>query len=423
MVRRIQTFISERPRSAAPVIGLAALVLLAPGCRKPPDNASAQPGPAPASAPAGASAASSPVQGTWVDVRRETIRQYTPAVGSFRARQMTLLGPQVAGRVQEVLVNVGDVLRAGQELVRLDPTFFEIEVKQRQADLEAATVKVQWTRETLTTLKADVEVARSVLAEAELEYTRMKNLWEKPSGETPSIPKQRFDAALFAYRQAQARLDAAQSRVGEQEARINEMTVGITQAEETVRYAQQRLKETTIRAPYDAVLVRRIVDPGEPVTATPVSHLLEIQEIGTLYLEFSLPQELLARVRTGTAIRFDAEGVDENQGENKAAIDVVFPTLDEATRSFRCRAVIPNPNGILRPGLLARVEAVTGEAADALVVPRQALRETARGWTVLISNDGHPVERPVEVGLVNDQWAEIRAGLSEGDRVLLPSAR
>lgn len=387
------------------------------GCDRNPSRPEAPPSTAPAVA------ASRPVQqpgGHWVTGERRSLTQTTPAVGSFRARQTTLLGSQVAGRVAEVLVDVGDIVRTGQELVRLDPTFFAIEVEQRKADVEAARVKLAGGRETLTTLEAEVQVTRTALAEAELEYSRMKNLWEKPSGEMPSISKQRYDAARFAHEQAQARVDAAQSRVAEQEAKLREHEAGVKQAEEALRYAKERLDEATIHAPYDAIVARRLVDPGEPVTATPVTHLLEVQEVGTLYLEYALPQELLSAVKPGTPVTFDAEGVTEDDVEAQTTISVVHPTLDEATRSFRCRSVIANPRLSFRPGMLARVAVVTGEVQDVLAVPRAALTHSVRGWTARVSNDGHPIERNIEVGAMDENWAEVRSGLSEGDRVLVP---
>lgn len=360
--------------------------------------------------------------GHWVDVSLRPVRQSTLAVGSFRARQTTLLGSQVSGRVEKVLVDVGDAVRIGQELMQLDPTFFAIEVEQREADAKAAEVKLAGGRETLKAIEAEVQVAQTAVAEAELEHTRMKNLWEKPPGETPSIPKQRFDAARFAFEQAQARLQAAQSRVAEQAAKLREYEAGVKQAKEALHYSKERLDETSIRAPYDGIVARRLVDPGEPVTATPVTHLLEVQEVSTLYLEYALPQELLSAVKPGTPVTFDAEGVTEDGDDARATISVVYPTLDEATRSFRCRSVVTNPKLTFRPGMLASVQVVTGESGAALAVPRTALKRSSRGWAVQVSNDGHAVERYIEVGAMDESWAEVRSGLSEGDRVLAPES-
>ncbi|MEW6249987.1 MAG: efflux RND transporter periplasmic adaptor subunit [Planctomycetota bacterium] len=319
-------------------------------------------------------------------VQRQTLRRYVPAVGTFRARQSTRLGPQVSGRVEEVLVNVGDHVKAGQLLVRLDPAFFEIEVNQALAALDAAQQAV-----------ASAEVD---LADAEREKNRQVQLFERGIGSV----KDRDDAL--------ARFERASAKKAEQAARVVE-------AQRRLEYARQRLDETEIRAPYDGAITARLVDPGEPAAATPPTHLVEIQELDALYLEYSLPQELLAVVHSGTPVEFEVEGVTE--GRAATTVAVIYPAVDEATRSFRCRSIVGNLAGTYQPGLLARVRVVAEEVPDALVVPRTALNRTGSGWEALVSNDGHPVPRRVEVGVIGDDLAQIRGGLKEGERVFSAS--
>jgi len=192
----------------------------------------------------------------------------------------------------------------------------------------------------------------------------------------------------------------------------------LRQAEASLQYADQRLRETVIRAPFDGVVSRRFVDPGEPVTSMPVTQLVEVQEVGVLELLFSLPQDLLRSVRPGTEVEFEVEGMKGSGGTGK--IDVVFPAMDESTRSFRCRVLVDNAEGKYRPGLLARVRAVEEEIKDAVVVPRQAVAETAAGWQVWASGGDGPALQPVRVGAVTEEEVEILEGLKAGDRVLFP---
>ena len=319
-----------------------------------------------------------------VPVERATLRQTAPAVGTIRARQVTKLGPQVSGRVSEVLVDVGDQVTRGQVLVRLDPAFFALEVEQNRAAVEAA-------RGALAAAEVTVETARR-------EKERQAGLIASGAGSTKE-----HDDAVSAY-------DRAVADRAEQAGKLAE-------AVKRLEWAQQRLVETEIRAPYDGVITARLVDPGEPATSAPVTHLLEIQEVGTLYLEFALPQELLGSVGVGTGLEFKVEGVPDGAGTGSVA--VVFPAIDEATRSFRCRAVLENPAHKYGPGLLARVRVVTHEVADALVVPRAALTPAAAGWTAQVLEHGRPVARAVTVGRVGDDRAEVLGGLAEGERVVL----
>lgn len=315
--------------------------------------------------------------GSWITVGERSQGPGFPAVGSFRARQATRLGVQVSGRVQQVLVDVGDLVKAGQELLKLDPEFFQIEVTQR---------------------KAELDLARVNLKEAELNQNRMTSLFEKPAGETPSISRKLFDDAQTQYQGASARVRGAEG---------------------ALQFAQKRLDESTVRAPFNAVVTKRMVDPGEPVNSAPITYVLEVQEVEQLDLEFSLPQDMLDRVRKGTALTYDVEGVPNGKG--RATISIIYPSLDEATRSFRCRATIHNTDLKLKPGMLAQVNVLEGQGAGALIVPRKALTQTPEGWQVQVSEGSKTVNRLVKIGVVTDQRAEIQEGLKAGDRVWVPS--
>jgi len=314
--------------------------------------------------------------GKWIKVTRGDMQEYVPAVGSFRARQTTQIGPQVSGRVQEMLVDVGDIVKKDQELVRLDPVFFNIEVAQAQARLDSA---------------------KAAIIDAELNYTRMKNLWEKPAGQgQASISRKLFDDAKLKFDAATAELKLAESGLN---------------------YSRERLKETVIRAPYNAVVSKRLVDIGEPVTSAPTTYLLTIQEVDTLDLEFSLPQAMLSNIEIGTPLKFEVEGIRDGRGSGTIA--TIFPAIDEATRSFRCRAHIVNPNLKFRPGLLAQVQVLKRQARNTLVLPRQAVTQTATGWEVNVCNNGQPTPKNINVGLISDDRVEILNGLQPNDQVFI----
>lgn len=357
------------------------------GCTRQSESAGAEP-PAAAQPAAPERSAADVPEDAWVAVRTDTLRQLVPAVGSLRARQTTRLGAQVSGRVAAVLVDVGDRVVRGQVLVRLDPSFFDIEVQQQEGALKAV-------EGALAAREADVTYWTRELA-------RQEGLFEKGAGS----PKE-LDDARTAHERAVADRNEQQGKLAE--------------AQKRLAYSRERLAETEIRAPYDGVVTARMVDPGNMVSSTPVTELLEVREVDVLYLEFSLPQEHLSSVRTGTPIEFDVEGVtgDPMCGD----VAVIFPAIDEATRSFRCRAVIANKDRRLQPGALARVRVIEKQVADALVVPRSSLAQTTDGWQVFVSNAGRPVPRAVQVGLMTDDAVEVSRGLAAGEFVLASADR
>ncbi len=328
--------------------------------------------------PAKAEAVAPKSEGTWAAATRKPLVGTTSAVGSFKPRQMSKLGTQVTGRVREVHVDVGDRVRKGQELLRLDPVRFELQLAQGEAEYKAA---------------------KSAYEDTKLNYERMKNLWDKPDGTQPTIARKLYDDAKTRYDEAAARFE---------------------KADKALAYTKQELRDTGVYAPYDGVITARYVDPGEPVTSTPVTHVLEIQDSAVLELEFSLPQESIAYVKAGTSIEFDVEGVPGSAG--KANIDVVYPDVDVATRSFRCRVLVDNRDNRYRSGMLVNVRVTEELKKDALVVPRDAVKTSGGKSRVQIRGQSGPEYRPVETGSMTDTEVEIVSGLSDGESVLLPGA-
>jgi RND family efflux transporter MFP subunit len=363
-----------------PVIGAGCLKKTARGAEKQADGA--------ATAEAPALPTPSPVTNAqWVEAKVSALREYAPAVGTLRARQITQLGPLVSGRVAEVTVDFGDRVEEGQVLVRLERTLFEIEMQQQAAGVQAA-------KGSLAAAKADADYWNR-------ELIRQQELFARGVG-------------------SQKELGDTQTRQQAAAAALEAAAGQLAQAEQALAYARQRLAETEIRAPYAGVVSQRYVDPGDMASTAPPTDLLEVRETDVLYLEFSLPQDLLSLVRVGAPVEFTVEGAEE--AAHTARIDVIFPTIDEATRSFRCRATVDNRDQRLMAGSLARVQVVEREIADALVVPREALRPTSAGWEVFVSNDGRPTPRTVKIGLLTAAEAQIVEGLTAGEKVMSPSA-
>lgn len=232
-------------------------------------------------------------------------------IGNILPSSKSLISTQVAGRVENVLVDVGSEVKKGQPIVQLDRRFYQIDLAQKSAALEAANVE---------------------MADAGKNFVRMQKLWDKGNGEAPSISLKRFEEAKTKYEQSAALFK---------------------QAQENFNRAKLNLEETTIKSPYDGIISKRLVDIGEAVPVQPVTNVVEIEALHPLYLEFSVPQVYLANLHKGLPLTFEIDGVEL---KNKTAqIDLFFPSLDETTRSLRCRAVLDNEDFKIRPGSLARV--------------------------------------------------------------------
>ncbi len=233
------------------------------------------------------------------------------AVGTVRPLCKSTLGSVVSGRVDSVFVDVGDVVQKKQPLMQLEQKFFSIAVAEAQAVLRSAHLEYE---------------------DAMRDFERMKKLFEKPSGQSPSISQKRFEDAKMRYEQA---------------------AVSVQKAQEAAHRAQTNLDESTIYAPYDGVITTRLVHPGDPINAAPVTKVLEMMSIENLYVEFSVPQLHMARLKSGTPVVYSIEGIASCI---PATISRIYPDIEEKTRSIKCRVAIKNKDHAIHPGALVHIE-------------------------------------------------------------------
>jgi len=227
------------------------------------------------------------------------------ATGEFVPLVRSELVARVTGRVAKVLVDEGARVAEGQPLLTLETDYLKIDVS-----------------------RAEAEVARTaaVLAEAESDYLRKKELVGRES-----VAQAAFDRSRAAFEGAKASRLAAQAGLD---------------------LAKQRLSDAVLTAPIDGVVLERRTDVGERLSEGTVTFV--VVQTAPLKLRFRVPERYLGAVATGAKVR---ASVDPYPGETfDGTVSVVVPALDPASRTFAVEALFANRDGRLRPGLFARVE-------------------------------------------------------------------
>lgn len=186
-------------------------------------------------------------------------------------------------------------------------------------------------------------------------------------------------------------------------------------AQARVAQIRAQLADRVVRAPFSGVLGLRQVSPGALVTpGTPVATL---DDISRVYVDFPLPEVQLSRVGPGQ--RVDARAVAYPEQRFEGIVQTVDARIDPATRAVQVRADLPNPQRLLRPGMLINVE-LASSTRSALLLPEIAIIQIGRDSYVYRVGKGDAVEQ-VKVGVAarRDGKAEIVEGLAVGDRVVV----
>lgn len=186
-------------------------------------------------------------------------------------------------------------------------------------------------------------------------------------------------------------------------------------AQAAVELAKVRLAKTEIRAPFDGVVGFRLASVGAYVQAG--QSIVNLENVATLKVDFRVPEARLAEVRPGLEARVTVDAYPERAFSSR--IYAIDPQVDVNGRALRVRARLDNTDGLLRPGLFARVEVQAEERHDVVLAPESALNPRGSESFVYRVVNGRAVETPVRLGARRAGEVEIVSGLSLRDVVVV----
>ena len=236
------------------------------------------------------------------------------ATGTVRARTATVISSKVMAYVREVAVQVGDHVREGQEIVKLDAQDLDTNVRRA----EAAETEVQGA---IPEADNGVAGAKAGLDLAQSTFKRMEELAAKKS-----ISNQEFDEVSARLKQAQAGYDMAL-------AKRKQLDSKLAQVEQEIRGAKIMVEYTRIAAPFAGVVTARSVEQG--TLAAPGAPLLTIEKEGAYRLEASVDESKLPLVKAGQSVDVELESLDRHLA---AHVSEIVPAVDSASRSTRSRS-------------------------------------------------------------------------------------
>lgn len=291
--------------------------------------------------------------------------------------------PQVGGIIQSRQFQEGALVEAGDVLYRIDARLYEADFASAEAALAQAQVNLEITR---------------------LTAERYKDLLG-----SKSVSQQEHDDADAAYRQAQAAVAVAEAAA--QRARIN-------------------LDYTRVTAPISGRIGRSSVTPGALVTTNQSEALAVVQQLDPIYVDLSQSSASLLRARKrfvhdmspadiGVDVHLTLE--DGTAYGPTGRLELAEVTVSHDTGSVALRAVFPNPDGLLLPGMFVRASLDLGSLDEALTIPAQALSRDTQGnpQVMLLGDDGRVAQRPLgRVELIRGRWL-VHDGLQPGDRVIV----
>jgi len=353
--------------------------------------------------------ASHPTPVHFYTVAEETARRRIQAVGSLYALEESTLSSEVEGPVAEVLADVGDNVKEGQALIRLDPRELQLEVDRQRGIVTQvrAQLGIGPADPPPTDPKkiASVQRAEADLFDADQKYTRAQEMFRDKL-----ISQQQLDEGASRYQSTKATYTVALQEVD----RLKALLVS---SEASEKLAEKKLNDATIRAPYRGAIKTRNVHPGEYMRVQ--SPVMVLVRMDRLRARLAVPERWAGWVKDGATIDLHVEAFPGETFHGK--ISRINPAVAQDSRTFETEALLVNLDGRLKPGFFVQASIPSEKEEKTIFLPERAVNYRYGVYKVFLLNGNRVSERQIHpAGQTEDERGrrfEVAEGLKPGDRV------
>jgi multidrug efflux pump subunit AcrA (membrane-fusion protein) len=353
----------------------------------------------------GAPSGAPPLSVDVAKAQRQDIATHIPLDGQVAPLEQSTLAFQQAAPITNIYVNIGDVVKKGTLLARIDPSTIsaQLDQAQAQASQQSATARgavVGYPVQTQSN-EAAVETAKASLANAKLVYEQNQQLYKQGYVSETQLENSRsqYVSAQQTYNNAVVGLRNNVVSAENVKAQIAAAQAAGAQA----KVYSTALSQTYLYAPFDGVISQRLLDPG--AYASPSQPVLTISRIDTIWLNLNVSDDYLAYVRPGVPFTYQSSSLPGRTF--RGVIQTVNAVPTSGTLSYLARMQTANPGELLRGGMLITAVIPKESARDAVVIPRSALAQTPSGNVVYLVQNDKAVEVPVRLGVQTDTLSQV----------------
>jgi membrane fusion protein, multidrug efflux system len=301
-------------------------------------------------------------------VEKRTIQPYIDAIGSLSPYEEVTISSEVDGILDSINVDEGTQVSKGMVLARVNDTDYRLNVSNARATLKQAEA-------TLVNLK--------------IEQKRKEALFKEEL-----VTLQQFDDVSTRLTVAAQELDRA----------------GVAMS-----LAQERLWKATIRSPIKGIVKQKVVTAGDFIRAS--MPVLSIVQVDPLKLDFTITEKNVSSLKLGQDVIFTVDAFPGKEFSGK--LSIIYPSLEERTRTLKVEATVPNHSLDLKPGFFARLRIYTSAPREAVVIPVTSILYESTRVRVFVREGKKARERFLKVGGKYGDVVEVLDGLKGGENLII----
>jgi len=363
-------------------------------------------------------------------VARRDLSATVTATGTIKAMvgAEVKVGSRIPGRVDQLAVQVGDRVKAGQVIARLEQEDLRAAVELARANLANAEAKLATVRngartQEIQTAEANLRQveANQLLAQVNLE--RYRQLYQDGgiALQQVDIAARDHDVAVAQIRTAREQLSLTREKYTPEDLQVAEAEV--RQAKAALRIAEANLGYATITAPMGGVVASVSTQQGETVTsgsaAAQAPTFVTIIDLTRLQVDAYVDETDIGKVHVGQEATFSVDAFPDK--EFMGTVTAIYPKalIQQNVVTYDVVIAIDNREGLLRPDMTTNTTITVAKREKVLAIPNQAVRREDGDRVVFLQDGDRLVRRPVKTGWKDKTYTEVLSGLKEGDRVVV----
>ncbi|MEW6238987.1 MAG: efflux RND transporter periplasmic adaptor subunit [Candidatus Omnitrophota bacterium] len=383
----------------------AVVIITSIGCQDPPDT-TLDPNP-------------SPIKPLAVFIAKPRIRDVTltcEAVGTVRPWKIVRVSSEAPGPIERLYFEKGERVFKDALLAEIDSAKTKALCDQAQAqyDIAAANHKKMQS----LSRPQEIDIAESALQQAKVQQQEAQRNYErlKSLRQTGNIAQSQLDVAETAYQVANRAMAAAEKRlelaqIGARQEDLAESAARLAQAEAALRLAQEQRHDSRILSPLDGTIVEKYVEEGEMVGAgAPIAVIVDASRVK---IAARIPEKDIAKIAPGCTAIIRADALANITFEGTLSFLSVM--ADEVSHSFPAEAAVDNANGLLRAGMIARLQFVAERRENATLVKTDSLWSRGGKTGVFLIKENAAIFQPLKIGPSTGEWTIVEEGLQTDD--------